>query len=318
MSLCPPAPALPAFDVDFAAPDLSPWRCGNAGLPGFWHFSGPAPGPHVVVMALIHGNEIAGAVALDHMLRSKPAPLRGKLTIGFANLDAYDRFDPAHPTASRYVDEDMNRLWDAAALDGPRQSIELARARAIRKVIDQADILLDLHSMLWPSEALILSGPSARGRALGMSIGTPSLVVADHGHASGRRLIDYAPFAEPGFQPAAILVEAGQHWKISTINTMEAAIAGVLSVTGLGPPPPNRAALPQPRFAEVTMAVTASSGGFAFVQNFRGGDVVARQNTLIATDGATEIRTPHDDCLLVMPSLRPSRGHTAVRLAKFA
>ncbi len=34
-------------------------------------------------------------------------------------------------------------------------------------------------------------------------------------------------------------------------------------------------------------------------------------------DGAAEIRTPHDDCLLVMPSLRPSRGHTAVRLARF-
>jgi len=317
MSLCSPAPALPAFAVEFAAPDLSPWRHGNAGLPGFWHFAGPSPGPHVVVMALIHGNEIAGAVALDQMLRNKPAPLRGKLTIGFANLDAYDRFDPAHPTASRYVDEDMNRLWDEAALDGPRQSVELARARAIRKVIDQADILLDLHSMLWPSDALILSGPSARGRALGMSIGTPSLVVADHGHASGRRLIDYAPFAEPGFDRAAILVEAGQHWKTSTINTMEAAIAGVLAVTGLSAAPVKAASVP-PRFAEVTMAVTASSGGFAFVQSFRGGDVVARRNTLIAVDGTTEIRTPHDDCLLVMPSLRPSRGHTAVRLAKFA
>ncbi len=41
------------------------------------------------------------------------------------------------------------------------------------------------------------------------------------------------------------------------------------------------------------------------------------RNTLIALDGNTEIRTPHDDCLLVMPSLRPSRGHTAVRLARF-
>ena len=71
------------------------------------------------------------------------------------------------------------------------------------------------------------------------------------------------------------------------------------------------------RCAEVTLAVTAATGGFAFVQPFRGGEVIARRNTLIALDGATEIRTPHDDCLLVMPSLRPSRGHTAVRLARF-
>ena len=70
-------------------------------------------------------------------------------------------------------------------------------------------------------------------------------------------------------------------------------------------------------FAEVTMTVTAATAGFAFVQEFRGGDVVPQRNTLIGVDGATEIRTPHDDCLLVMPSLRPSRGHTAVRLARF-
>ena len=40
-------------------------------------------------------------------------------------------------------------------------------------------------------------------------------------------------------------------------------------------------------------------------------------HTLIANDGGKEVRTPHDQCLLVMPSLRPSRGHTAVRLARF-
>ena len=65
------------------------------------------------------------------------------------------------------------------------------------------------------------------------------------------------------------------------------------------------------------MAVTATTGTFAFVQSFRGGDVVKRRNTLIALDGTTEIRTPHDDCLLVMPSLRTTSGHTAVRLARF-
>ena len=65
------------------------------------------------------------------------------------------------------------------------------------------------------------------------------------------------------------------------------------------------------------MAVTAATSNFAFVQPYRGGDVMPRRNTLIALDGETEIRTPHDDCLLVMPSLRPSRGHTAVRLARF-
>ena len=311
------SPALPAFDVDYAAPDLLRWRAGNFGLPGFWRFTGPEPGPHVVITALVHGNEIGGAVALDALLESPPALLRGTLTVGFVNLDAYDRFDPAQPTASRYVDEDMNRLWDVSVLDGPRQSTELFRARAIRPVIESADVLLDLHSMLWPSVSLILSGPTLKGRHLAMAIGTPPLVVADHGHVSGPRLIDFAPFVQPQSAQAAVLVEAGQHWKVSTISAMEASIAGLLGATGLAAPRTTiqRA---EPRFAEVTLAVTASSGGFSFVQNFQGGDVVPERNTLIATDGNIEIRTPHDDCLLVMPSLRPSRGHTAVRLARFA
>jgi predicted deacylase len=316
-ALC--SPALPLFEVEYVAPDLSRWRAGNFGLPGFWRFSADAPGPDVVITALVHGNEIAGAVALEALLERPPTLLRGTLTVGFVNLDAYERFDPKQPTASRYVDEDMNRLWDLAILEGSRVSNELSRARAIRPVIDAADVLLDLHSMLWPSEPLILCGPTLKGRHLAMAIGTPGLVVADHGHMSGRRLIDYERFTGPQSACAAVLVEAGQHWKIATIEAMEACIAGVLAATGLAAPPLRSALRPAPlqRFAEVTVAVTAASGGFCFVRNFRGGDVVPLRDTLIATDGPTEIRTPHDDCLLVMPSLRPSRGHTAVRLARF-
>lgn len=307
---------LPAFEIEVAAPDLAAWRDGSDGLPGFWRFHSGRPGPHVLIMALVHGNEIAGALALDRMLRAGPAPRRGTLTLGFANLAAFDRFDPAQPTASRYVDEDMNRLWDIAVLEGPRQSVELSRARAMRPVIEQADVLLDLHSMLWPSEPLILSGPTPRGRALGAAIGWPGLVVADHGHASGRRLIDFDPFVRSEGERRAVLVEAGQHWRLATVFAMERAVAGLLATTGLA-----EAAMPidssKTRHAEVTLAVTAGSGGFTFLRDFRGGDVVPHRDTLIAMDGAVEIRTPHDDCLLVMPSLRPSRGHTAVRLARF-
>ncbi len=317
---CAQAASLPEFQVDFEAPDLSRWRAGNFGLPGFWQFKAARPGPHVVLTALVHGNEIAGAVALDRLLAASPAPLCGRLTVGLVNLDAYDRFDPAQPTASRYVDEDMNRLWDEPELAASRTSLELVRARAVRPVIDSADVLLDLHSMLWPSEPLILSGPTAKGRAMACGLGTPSMVVADHGHASGRRLIDYAPFVDAAAKPVAVLVEAGQHWRAETVGVMEAAIGGVLAATGLAERQAGgRAAAPDAaRFAEVTVAITAATGGFSFVQPFRGGDVVARRDTLIAMDGITEIRTPHDDCLLVMPSLRPSRGHTAVRLARFA
>jgi predicted deacylase len=313
-------PPLPQFPVEITPPDLAPWLQGNTGIAGFSSFVGSEPGPHVALMALTHGNELAGAIVLDQLLRARLRPARGRLTFGFLNLAAFARFDPEHPTASRFVDEDMNRLWDAAILDGPRRSSELDRAREMRGLIDSVEVMLDLHSMLWPSDPLILSGPTGRGRALAMAIGQPTLVVADAGHVSGPRMIDYGNFSAPDAPQVANLVEAGQHWHPATVTMAQSSVAGLLRHLGVLA---EHAALPPPappancRLAEVTMTVTAATAGFAFVQEFRGGDVVPRRNTLIGMDGPTEIRTPHDDCLLVMPSLRPSRGHTAVRLARF-
>ncbi len=304
---------LPRFEVRIEPPDITPWLAGNTGVPGFTTLDSGKAGPHVAVIALTHGNELAGAVVLDRMLRQGVPIQCGRLTLGFANLDAFARFDPKQPTASRFVDEDLNRLWDPATLDGPRQSVELARARVIRPLVHEVDALLDLHSMLWPSDPLILSGPTAKGRDLAMAIGTPELVVADHGHVTGPRLIDYAAFTGEG-GAAANLVEAGQHWEPQTITATEACVAGLLRCTGLVPGPAPAA---HSRLAEVTVAVTAATNAFSFVQAYRGGDIIPERNTLIAIDGTTEIRTPHDDCLMVMPSLRPSRGHTAVRLARF-
>jgi predicted deacylase len=314
-------PPLPQFDVHLTPPDLTPWIEGNTGIPGFTTRDSLRPGPHLALIALTHGNEIAGAIVLELLLRGSLWPSHGRITFGFVNLTAFARFDPRQPTASRFVEEDINRVWDPAVLTGPRRSSELDRAREIRPLIETVDILLDLHSMLWPSDPLLLSGSSEKGRRLALEIGVPDLVVADHGHASGRRLIDYPRFTDPDTASAAALVEAGQHWERDAVQMTLACIAGLLRHVGLAeespnlppPPPGNR----KPRFAEVTMAVTATTGSFAFLQPFRGGDVIPKRNTLIAVDGSAEIRTPHDDCLLVMPSLRPSRGHTAVRLARF-
>ena len=314
------ASPLPDFKVRICPPDIAPWISGNTGIAGFTTLESNRPGPHVALLSLMHGNELAGGIVLDRLLRAGLRPEKGRLSFGFLNLAAFERFDPLRPTASRFLDEDMNRVWDEAILNGPRHSIELDRAREFRSFVDSVDVVLDLHSMLWPSEALILSGVPAKGRALAKAIGTPPLVIADHGHANGRRLIDYSRFSRPETPYAACLVEAGQHWEQATVDTMNASVAGLLRHLGMVGPDAPLPPVPEPvpaRIATVTTAVTAMTSSFAFVQTYRGGDIIPRRDTLIAMDGETEIRTPHDDCLLVMPSLRPSRGHTAVRLGRF-
>ncbi|MBX9701056.1 MAG: succinylglutamate desuccinylase/aspartoacylase family protein [Acetobacteraceae bacterium] len=317
-----PRGSVPRLDVRVGAPDLAPWLAGNA-LPGVWSFTAEAPGPHVCVVALTHGNEIGGAVAMERWLRQGLRPARGRLSLVFANLAAFARFDPEDPTASRFLDEDMNRLWDAETLEGGRRSCELTRARALRPLFDSADVVLDLHSMLWPSDPVILAGTMPRAHALGLALGLPPVVVADQGHQAGARLIDYTPFRAPRGKARAILVEAGSHWEAATVAVMEAATARLLHLTGTLDatdavlPRADRGADPPARLVEVTRTVTARTPGFVFMRPFRGGAVVAQRNTLIALDGEEEIRTPHDDCVMIMPSLRTMPGHTAVRLARF-
>lgn len=307
--------------VNVPVPDLRPWLAGNCGIPGAWSFVAADPGPHVAITALIHGNEIAGAIVLDRWLRAGLRPAHGRLSLIFGNLDAFVRFDPDDPTASRFLDEDLNRIWDTSTLDGPRRSAELRRARELRPLVDTVDLLGDLHSMLWDSEPLILSGQTEKAARLGLAIGVPPTVVADAGHRGGRRLIDYRRFADPATSPTAVLIEAGEHWEDPTVARMEQAAARLLRHAGiLGPdaPVPPIAPAPPPRLARVTRTVTAASRSFAFLRGYRGGEVIPHRNTLIALDGEDEIRTPHDDCLLVMPTPLVPRGHTAVRLARFA
>lgn len=317
------AGGMPRLEVRIAAPDLGPFLEGN-GLPGVWSFGAAAPGPHVAIVALMHGNEIAGAAVLARWLRAGLRPVRGRLSLVFANLAAFRRFDPGDPTASRFIDEDMNRLWDPETLDGGRRSCELRRARALRPLFDTADVLLDLHSMLWPSDPLFLAGRAPRAHRLALALGVPPLVVADDGHEAGRRLIDYTPFSPEGAR-TALLVEAGAHWEPETIATAELCATRLLRIAGIVDPEDPILARPAeapdawgtPRLVAVTHTVTARSPRLAFVRPFRGGEVIARRNTLLALDGEEEIRTPYDDCVLVMPCLRTAPGQTAVRLARF-
>jgi predicted deacylase len=309
-----------AARVDLAPPDITPYR-GNSGIDYVTMFDSGQPGPNVVVNALTHGNEICGAIALDHLFKSGIRPARGKLTLSFANVAAYRRFDPHNPHTSRYVDEDFNRLWDTAILDDQQHSTELARARALRPLFAAADLLLDIHSMQYATAPLLLAGLADKTLAFARQLGAPELIVRDEGHAAGRRLRDYGAFADESKAAIALLVECGQHWErraaevaIDTTYRFLAA-AGIFAAAEAArilahPAPPQRV-------ITVTEAVTISSEDFRFAAPYRGLEIIPVAGTIIGRDGGRAVRTPYDECVLVMPSRRLARGQTAVRLGRF-
>jgi predicted deacylase len=299
MSALPANPLLPI--------PINHYREGNTGIPYAFQFDSGKPGRNVGITALVHGNEVCGAHALDLLLREKFRPARGKLTLVFCNVAAYSRFDPNEPTASRFVDEDMNRVWGPAALDGERHSIELERAREIEPLIGEIDLLLDLHSMQQFSPPLMLSGPLQKGRDLAARVGVPAVVVADEGHKAGVRMRDYDGFGDPSSQKNALLVECGQHWEQSSrtvaIETMlrflkatgaadDAFLTAQMASLGVeGAPAPQK-------FVTVTDAVTIETDRFVFADNFTGLECIPAAGTVIATK-----------------RLKP--GQTAVRLGRY-
>ena len=117
------------YPIELAAPDIRPYRAGNCGIEYVTSFDSGKAGPHLMLAALTHGNELCGAIALDWLLRQGARPRAGRLTLAFMNVAAYARFERENPGASRCVDEDFNRVWSAEVLEGARGAAPRCRAR---------------------------------------------------------------------------------------------------------------------------------------------------------------------------------------------
>ena len=313
--------------VELLPPDISPWRDGGTGVDFVHVLDSGQPGPNVMVQALTHGNELCGALALGWLLQQvsqqSVRPLRGKLTLAFANVEAFARFDVADPHRARYVDEDINRVWGDDVLFGPRDSAELRRARALQPFVDAADLLLDIHSMGEPCRPIMVCGQADKNARYALELGVPADLLLDTGHPAGLRMVERGGFGDAASPKRALLIECGQHWERASedvaVDTMLRflALSGVvdrdwaLSRTRLAPPP-------EQRVVRVTEPVVARSTDFHFLVPMVGLSVVKRAGTPIARDGDHTWLAPYDDTVLVMPGLSHLKaGNTMVRLGRY-
>ncbi len=286
--------------------DLSAYRKGNIGIDYVHRFESGKPGPHVLINALTHGNEICGMVAATHLLDTAVRPKIGTLTVSFSNVEAYETFDAAKPFESRQLVHNLNRIWSAEWLDGPQDSPELRRARELRPVAAAANHLLDIHSTSQDVTPFWVYPAFDRNAAVALAIGQPSVhLVMPGGMTSGTPLIQHGQHGLASGLGAALVVECGQHFLQSSANMATAVTLDFLAHFGLidrradavpQSPSPNV----QKRF-ELLQTHVMKTLDFRFVRPLIGFETFAK-GELIATDGDEELRAPCDDCTVLMPA----------------
>ena len=296
--------------------DLSGYRGGNTGTDYVHRFESGVAGPHVLINALTHGNEICGMVAATHLLDTGVRPKVGTLTVSFANVAAYESFDAAKPFASRQLVHNLNRIWSPDWLEGSVDSPELRRARELRPVVAAADHILDIHSTAQPVEPFWVYPGFERNRAAALAIGNPAIhLVMPKGMGTGTPLIQHGRHGEARGEGVALVAECGQHFLKSSGELATEVTLRFLAHFGLVDADPAWAAPgPQRRFELVeTFVVKADTA--KFVRPLIGLETFAK-GELIGTDGTDQIHAPCDDCTIFMPARTPIVGREFVYLTR--
>lgn len=209
-------------------------------------FEGASPGPLLIVIGAIHGNELAGLKALElvgKMLEVEPVTnpyfkFIGKM-IGLAgNL-------PAITNQVRFIDEDLNRIWY------PEKIAAIKSKPSSERSVEENELWAILSTVLYhieqykPTELFILDlhTTSSGGGIFAIPTDDPkSLSVAKNLHApvildmlqgiegSTMHYFNNENFSE--LPTTAVAFEAGQHDDHTSVNRCIAAIVNCLRSIG--------------------------------------------------------------------------------------
>ena len=199
-------------------------------------YGGYAPGPLVVCIGGIHGNEPAGTLALQRVLRQldKLRPhFRGELVALAGNVRALNH-------SCRYLHKDLNRMWKPERVRMIRshplvedtfpedleqhELLSAIEAALARKKGDP--VFLDLHTTSSEGAPFALISDTLVNRRFAFQLRVPVILGLEE-NLDGT-ILNY--INELGY--AAIGFEGGQHHALSSIRNHEAAIWTTLVVAG--------------------------------------------------------------------------------------
>lgn len=198
---------------------------------------GTGPGPHVVALGGIHGNEPAGVKALEQVienLEQKSHLFKGKFLALRGNMEALSQ-------GVRYIDEDMNRIWFPSIIEKIRrtdeENLESNERREIKALLHILDkflvddtskpiIFADLHSFSAAGNMFAITAPKEGHIELFSKLHVP-LIFGIEKTLRGAALSYYQ---DQGYVTFAL--EGGQHESKHTIQNNTAAMLAMLDEIG--------------------------------------------------------------------------------------
>ncbi|WP_341678292.1 succinylglutamate desuccinylase/aspartoacylase family protein [Niveibacterium sp. SC-1] len=125
--------------------------------PGFirsHRYSALTPGPRLIVLGAVHGNEVCGTRAIERIVQELDA---GHLALVRGTVTFVPVTNPlAYAQGTRTGDRNLNRRLRVS--EHP-EDYEDHVANALCPLLDQHEVLLDLHSFHTPGDPFVMLGP---------------------------------------------------------------------------------------------------------------------------------------------------------------
>jgi succinylglutamate desuccinylase len=234
--------------------------------------------PRVVLFGGIHGDEVSGIHAVEKLLfdflGGTRELKRGSLTLVRGN-------EHAIAAERRYVKHNLNRLFRQDY--GPeidRTSYEFLRAQELKKMLEDCDYFLDLHSAPTAGEPFMVAEREMVD--FYARLGIPRIITGWGKFSAGSIGGDGESYANAHGAKSATL-EAGSHFERRSIEVAYRAVTMLLSLLGMIEEPAE-AAPEQAEIVEMYAVVTKDFDDFQYagaVENFQfigKGEAFARQN----------------------------------------
>ena len=198
-------------------------------------FGGTNPGPLVISVGGLHGNEPAGALASRNVLQhldGLSTDFRGEYLALAGNLPALKR-------GVRYIDDDLNRVWQREHVDrieSERLGSESVEDFELRELLAEIRIALsrtsgdtyfiDLHTTSAPGGPFVIVADTLLNRRLAEVLPAP-MVLGLEEHLSGTLLNFVNDLGH-----VAVGFEGGQHDSAASVATHELGIWQTLRLAG--------------------------------------------------------------------------------------